>query len=548
MSVFTIAASLLLLLQSATGSIEGNVLGSTSGKPVRAAKIVATRLATKTAGQAPTVTTDENGHFVFRSLEPGTYFLRAMADGYSQEDYGNRGDGSVGTATQVLISPGQNVKGITFHLIAGGAISGKVFGDGNPLSHIQVSVLRSTFTVEGNRLTAQLTSAETDDSGRYLIASVPPGRYYLVAEPAVRPAAGIPSNAPGTGNKYPRTFYPAAREVAGAKVIDVRADANIDNLDFQLMLQPTYHIRGRILDADGKPLTGRMLLALTSRDGLVSTRSANSTPFFSDGSGGFDIGGVTPGSYIVHAMSPAPATGQAPLAAGSFTDVRGADVEDVLIRFAPYVSVSGRIRVEGEGPVLDISRFSLILQPRDTWTGGVPIKIQKRAGGAFVFTGLTPGEYQIAVGGIPLSGLQDDLYLKAMRFGGKDVLTSPLSISEPVKDSLDVVLRRNGGRIRVTVQNSGRFVPAATVLLVPDQRERYDLYKYNNTGPTGICTFRGVAPGAYKIFAFSHIEQNSWFDPEVMRAYERFGSAIKIVESSMVDADLKLIDAPSFSR
>src|SRR5262249_27209067 len=147
MSVSVIAASVFLLLQSATASIEGFVINSTTNKPIAGAQVTAVKLpgpvtapaggvvggvvrsiTTVTAGgvvaggtsvgvpqiagggaqpvQIAPATTDANGHFAFSNLEPATYLLRALADGYAQQEYNVRPADQAGMSTQVTLSAG----------------------------------------------------------------------------------------------------------------------------------------------------------------------------------------------------------------------------------------------------------------------------------------------------------------------------------------------------------------------------------------------------------------------------------------------------------
>jgi hypothetical protein len=87
-------------------------------------------------------------------------------------------------------------------------------------------------------------------------------------------------------------------------------------------------------------------------------------------------------------------------------------------------------------------------------------------------------------------------------------------------------------------------VPFTPVVLVPDRlRDRLDLYKMARTDQNGRFTFASVAPGDYKVFAWEAIDQNSWFDPDVLRQFEQKGTPVKLVESSRESVDLKLIPA-----
>jgi hypothetical protein len=84
-------------------------------------------------------------------------------------------------------------------------------------------------------------------------------------------------------------------------------------------------------------------------------------------------------------------------------------------------------------------------------------------------------------------------------------------------------------------------VANASVVLVPDRRERLDLFKSTVANASGQFTIQGVAPGAYKVFAWEAIEQFSYFDPDVLRQYEQNGKAITIEDSSKATIEVKAI-------
>jgi hypothetical protein len=140
MPVSVIAASLLFLLQTAKGSIEGTVLNSVTNRPIADALVSATKmpaLPVGTAGgfvgsstnivQLPPARSDSNGRFRFDNLEPGTYSVRAIADGYAQQEFNTPGVPSSMTA-QPKVAPGQTVKDVVLRLTPGARVNGRVTG------------------------------------------------------------------------------------------------------------------------------------------------------------------------------------------------------------------------------------------------------------------------------------------------------------------------------------------------------------------------------------------------------------------------------------
>src|SRR5438309_405876 len=138
-----ISASVFLffLLQSSKGSIEGAVINSVTNKPIAGAQVQATRMAgaMPTNGAVPTAiarvtgvttptgvivgqldgtapvqispaTTDANGHFAFTDLEPGTYVLRAFADGYARQEFNARPGAMNSMTVQVTLAAGTALK------------------------------------------------------------------------------------------------------------------------------------------------------------------------------------------------------------------------------------------------------------------------------------------------------------------------------------------------------------------------------------------------------------------------------------------------------
>jgi hypothetical protein len=43
------------------------------------------------------------------------------------------------------------------------------------------------------------------------------------------------------------------------------------------------------------------------------------------------------------------------------------------------------------------------------------------------------------------------------------------------------------------------------------------------------------------VFAWGEIERNSWFDADVLRGYEQYGTPAKVSDSAKITLDVKLI-------
>jgi hypothetical protein len=587
MTVTAIAASVFLIVQAGKGSIEGTVVNSTTNRPIAGAQVNATRLPglpsnsgtgvtagvlggviSATAGangpvfldvqrtsatQIPPATTDSNGHFVLADLEAGTYSLRAVADGYAQQDFNTRPGVQSGMMAQVNLSAGQAAKDVTFRLTPGGTVSGRVTGsNGESLVNMEVSLLRSMYNPDGRKTMSQIATAQTNDRGEYRLFWVAPGSYFLSVAGSNRPIPGVPFR-PGAGSKYPRVFYPGETDPEAAVRVDVQPASELSGIDFRLVEQPTFRIRGRVIDSISGQLPSRgVSIVIDPRDSVIGGGMTLSSSAYNPADGSFEFVAVPSGAYTIHAQLPVnarPEPGQpfptAPNATAS-VDVRGADVDGVVLNFVPPVSISGRIRVDGESAAVDFSRMSVSLRPAmlGVWVAPMPRPAQAKADGSFTIDGIASGDYQVQFSPMVASGPQGGVYVKSAMIGGVDVLGHSLTIAGPVSGSLDIVLGKSSDRVTGTVHRESQgTLQGIQIVLAPDQRDRHDLYKLTIADTNGHFAFPTLPPGSYKVFAFEGIESYSWLDPDALRAYESAGTPITVSNASDLTLNLKAIPA-----
>jgi carboxypeptidase family protein len=584
-TIIAVAASAFLLLQTGKGSIEGIVINSITNEPIAGAQVNATRVPAAlyqpsgaavptgivtgvnggvgnlvTVAPAPgggpvqavqmaPARTNASGQFSFHDLEPGTYMLRASAEGYAQQDYNPRPGAPSGMTASITLTADQTARGNVFRLTPGGTVSGRVTGSsGQPLVNIEVSLLRSSYDLDGRKTLQQRGQAQTNDRGEYRMFWITPGRYYLSAVSSNRPLPGVPFNPSGPNNRYPRTFYPTAADVDSAVPIEIQPAVELGGLDFRLNEQPTYRVRGRVVDPTSGSTPARPVsISITPRRALVNTGLSFSGSPYNPADGTFEMRDVPSGSYLVRAQLPfngRPEAGQpfaVPPMATAPVDVNGADVDGVVLTFVPPTSISGRVRIEGETLPQNFRATVNLRQDVLSGFGPGPRPAQANAEGTFNLDGVVPGEYRVAAS--PQFGSsQMNLYVKEIRFGSTDVLNNVMVVTGPTSDKIEVVFGKNAGQINGTVRaDSQQFVSNAQVVLIPDTRDRHDLYRVAIANTNGQFTFPSVAPGSYKAFAWENVEQFSWFDPTVLARYESQGMAATVNDSSNVTLDLKVI-------
>jgi hypothetical protein len=114
-------------------------------------------------------------------------------------------------------------------------------------------------------------------------------------------------------------------------------------------------------------------------------------------------------------------------------------------------------------------------------------------------------------------------YVKSIRLGNIDVLNNGLHLEKPPEGRVEVVLGTNPGIVEGTAGAAD-----VSVVLVPNVRQRTELYRAATTDPAGRFRFDKVPPGDYKVFAWTEVETDAWYDTEFMKTYENRGVALSV--------------------
>jgi hypothetical protein len=186
--------------------------------------------------------TDSNGNYSL-TLPPGTnYYARVnlpQGSSWLQQFYSNATDASSATAFAALTNaPATN---INFNLQQGATVSGRVLGNGAPLSGLNVQVGTVTFQQGGGwDWQDSYYSNDTDSNGNYSV-TVPPGTNYYAK-------INLPDGSP-----WLEQWYSNATDISGATVIIALTNAPASNIGFNLQ-------RGAVISGcvrgGGVPLSG----------------------------------------------------------------------------------------------------------------------------------------------------------------------------------------------------------------------------------------------------------------------------------------------------
>jgi hypothetical protein len=265
------AADDLLFLRALPGSARGNRVSgeislyeqsaSEGFRKVRALPGVAVTISS--AGRTVQATTNHDGVYEVYDLPEGRYrvsvavprglkiYFPMIADIAHRR---NKFQDLKSTEPEIELAPSSGVS-VDFLLIVHNQISGHVLDpDGKPMKDVCVDLAPA-----GPKTAAPSRVFDcTNSDGKYLLESMAPGQYLIVANGR----GGLKARAP-----FPELFYPGTTDRAKATQIEVTADDQRDGFDIRVpALQKTVRLSGYFLFRDGVPVPQQMV-TFSSTDG-----------------------------------------------------------------------------------------------------------------------------------------------------------------------------------------------------------------------------------------------------------------------------------------
>jgi hypothetical protein len=458
-----------------------------------------------------------------------------------RQEYGQRV--FPGQGTLINLAAGQVLRDITMYLTPTGNVGGRIVdGEGQPGVGVPLQLLRAVYNQNGQRIFQGAGNARTNDRGEYRFYWVTPGRYYLIGGvSSATTGIGGGGNSPNEpGDSYALTYYPGTTDFARATPIEVRSGNELA-LDFVVPKQQFYSISGKVTADPISLPTGISALPPVTLSLAFQTLNGNNGVFtlgqaYDATTGTFTLRDIIPGSYVLQAAAP-PSSARLPV------EVTNTNIENLVLVVDSGVNINGRFVVEGgEMPAANTMRVQmrLVTSGMQTFVGFAP-SAQPAADGSFSIAGVLPGQYRVTV---PPS---QDFYVKGIRYERADALTDPIEVSRRNSESgtMEVVISRNVGQVDgVIVDERMQPVPGVQAVLIPDgNRSRTELYRNATTDQTGRFTIRGITPGDYKLFSWEALENNGYFDPDVLRRSEALGKPVRVGESSRQVVEGKIIPA-----
>ena len=518
-------------------TLSGHVYARATGAPLKRARLMLRPAARPT--DTTTATTDEQGTYEFRNVEPGSYTLQCTRNGYVRTSYGQKSPRQ--PSVRLTVHPGQELKDLDFQLIRGGVISGRVLDeDGEPLSSVRVQALARQYRRGQVRLVRR-GGDSSDDRGEYRIFDLPPGRYFVRA---------VWRSFRNQESSFAPVFYPNVLRAEDAQRIPVGEGGEAPRVDIRMQKVPTYSVSGKVLDlVTGRPVTS----------GGVSARSEESSMFFFGGDrirsdGSFRLAGLVPGRYQLIAFVERPGASGFGMRSPVLKrfDLHEANIENMVVTVGPGVAVRGKIVAEGGAVSTDGLRVMLMPKAGNSpFPGGMSLANDDLT---FEIANVQPGQYDLNVSspqspmaiGSSSGMLQSaSFYVGEVSADGKNVVEEGLTVSEnsPIPD-LEVVLDFTGGTVTgLLLDEDEQPISGVHVALLSTDQEKRGSDRYFRSGAAdhhGQYKLSAIIPGEYLLLVWPESDVARVQDPELFAQLEEHAVRVTVDKSATVQQDLTL--------
>jgi protocatechuate 3,4-dioxygenase beta subunit len=508
----TILSLLLALILQTAGrtTIEGVVIDSDTDRPVGGVQVSAVAPALP-GGAGLQATTGDDGHFTISEVIPGSYSLSTSKEGFAPA----RVDGRTlpgNSGIPVTVKAGEPLRGLQIHVAKSAVIKGRVLDtNGRPVFRARVAAMRKFYDDNGEAGLTMARNSGTDDRGEYRAFGLEPGEYYVFVDSV---SLGDVSTVP--------TYFPGTSEAAQASPVVLKAGDEIRLGDLTLPVKKGASIRLHIENMTGQ--MPQIMNVEVRKDGAMIANRGIPAPMGMDA---FSLDSLSPGTYDF-------AVGLQG-AEGFYFSHAIVRLDDSPVEANVSVGkgwqVTGRVDAQSmDGSVHPQAGVRVMLG-----TQGSADSSSGSSGedGTFVLSGVSDGLRRVRV-----SGLAPDAYILSVQEGEHDVLAEGIRIKADT--SIHVEIGTSGGTVNGTIVNSDRApVTGGIVALIPDELDgtKTHLYRTAGSDQNGVFVVRGIAPGAYHVYAWRELAGAAYRNTDFMKKYEGQGVAVKIEAGGSVTLD-----------
>ena len=531
--------------------VAGTVTNATSGAPIPQAEVT---LAPQFRGpETQTITTNASGNFAFAGVAGGRYTLSARRRGFTQQSYLQHGP----YFSAVLVGPEFDTSNLSLQLPQTSVITGHIYDQfAEPVRHAQVVVVMreeaapSGYSPRGN--------AQTDDEGRYRVAHLQPGTYFVAVAtqpwyarhpltiqpaPQLLPAARRTQGTVGFSTRtqavlvppdplldvvYERTFFGGATDISGAQAISLAA-GDTQSADITLTPVPARHVRLNLGEESNQYPN------ISPRNEFGAFPIGPQIQAIPVGQGVWELVGVPPGPMsatlrIFDSQNPAQQR----------VENLELGLEGEASVSPPPSMVTVRGRLTGEAG-FEPANSSILLS---SVTREGQSNAQVGADGAFEFREkFAPGSYILVVNGGNIVHYLTSLTATGARVSGRHV--------EIGSQDVNMALTVSGSFAQYSgfVSREGKHTAGMLVVLLPSDAATRDIsmIRCDQSDADGSFAIRNVLPGKYSLFALENAWDKPWNRADFLAQFAAKGEAIRAIPGDKKTIDLTAVDAKTAS-
>ena len=509
--------------------IEGRVIDSASGSPLRKARVSLELSTTKHDSELVAIT-DEAGHFRFGAVKPDTYTLQAEKGGFLPGSYGTVKPEEAPTLLKVRDD--DHLQGITLRLFQAGAISGHVLdADGDPLPGYEVILWAKRSRRKGVPYSPG-DQTTTNHRGEFRFDDLTPGTYYIDAgkESAGMAVKEIPVDSAGKVIRERElwTFYPGALALKDARAIRVESGQEQSGAEITIQRGPLLTVKGRIEGAIGS--ISKYQVSASVDEGIGWT--GESTQLLPDGKFATQL---PPGRHTISLMEQT-ASGLKQVGA-TVVNLTDQDVSGVEIALAKPAQVRVRAVIEGaEDQPLTNGAASLILEGsedkgRSTFTQYPP------QDGGYLMDNVPAGKYW------PWFNNASDLYAKYVQVGTRVTNWQAIDVTEGANLDVLLIYSKKVATLAGDLElPQDELKSPISVLLVSENVG----FQENKIIPAQLdqslhFSLQHMRPGKYLAFASREDDFEVWDNDDFVKLLRSEANEIELHEEENASVHLKLI-------
>jgi len=484
--------------------VSGKVVNAVNGHPLAGAEVWFGK-AEKVEATQQKLLTGEDGAFTFAVSEPGKYLLGGQANGFRRQGFEQHGM----YVSATVVGAGLNTENVVFRLRPDARVLGVIEDDGHePVQGATIYLFRTDASF-GLRQTSLVEQTVSDDRGRYRMAHLEPGFYYLVV--SASPWFGsLLQSVDAAGNSalsqksefdvaFPTTFYPGVTDSASASQIALNEGEDF-TADFTLNAEPALRVRVNHINVEPQQFT-----VSTLQQTIFGTEINEVGQRQVQVDDSQEIRGLAPGRYVLEIVPVNPSSREKRAMLLNLTSDAEVDPDST----SPVASIRGEVQMEGSGGL----RQGIIRLWNSRTDEALQSQIGERGQIHFDADFLTPGTYSVyAITGSE-SSIVSSLKAKGARVAGQTV---QITGGKPVE--LEISLSNSLSKINGTAKRDGKPIAGAMILLVPEAAEiNLPKFRRDQSDSDGTFTLRDILPGHYRMLAIDDGWDLEWANLSLLK-------------------------------